>query len=102
MDEGSTCSLITHKLAEFLGLKGVSTVQWMEVAGKPFEPVETFKYKLLLKDRNGDYHKLNLLGMEKITSNSEKVDISAAYKVFPHITVGDLDRPTGEVGILLG
>ena len=36
-DDGASCSLITHKLAGFLGLKGRKVVQWMEVAGRDFE-----------------------------------------------------------------
>ena len=38
-DEGSTCTVITHKLAGFLGLKGTPTSQMFEVAGRDFEPL---------------------------------------------------------------
>jgi hypothetical protein len=33
--------IITHKLAEFLGIKGRKVVQWMEVAGRDFERHKT-------------------------------------------------------------
>ena len=32
MDDGSTCSIITHKLAGWLGLKGKEVEQWLEVS----------------------------------------------------------------------
>ena len=36
-DDGSTTSIITHKLAGFLGLKGKDVTQWIEVAGREYE-----------------------------------------------------------------
>ena len=49
-DDGSSCSLITHKLAGFLGLKGRDVTQYMEVAGHDFEKHETKLYQLELVD----------------------------------------------------
>ena len=43
------------------------------------------------------------LGMEAICKNtSEEVDVSAAYSIFPDIPEGALDRPIGDVDLLLG
>ena len=45
-DNGSSCSIITHKLAGFLGIKGRKVMQWMEVASRDFERHETLLYEL--------------------------------------------------------
>ena len=102
LDDGSTCSIITHKLAGFLGLVGTPTTEFIEVAGRDFEELETMNYKLLLKDNNGDFHRLNLMGIDRITSNPGKMNVDKAYEIFPHVPKGALDRPSQEVGLLIG
>ena len=47
-DDGSSCSIIAHKLAVFMGIKGKKIMQWMEVAGCDFERYETLLYKMEL------------------------------------------------------
>ena len=40
-DDGSTCSIITFKLAKQLGLKGTKVKQWLETAGRKVEEWNT-------------------------------------------------------------
>ena len=101
-DDGATCSIITHKLAGILGLKGKKVTQYIETAGRNFEPLETMEYNVTIKDNQGSKYKLSLLGLDRITTNPGKIDISDAYQLFPHISAKALDRPTGEVGMLIG
>ena len=88
LDDGATCSIITHKLAGFLGIKGVEIRQLIEVAGKDYEPMDTYIYKIALKDRDGRTHKITFIGLDKITSNPKWVNVQAAYELFPHIPRG--------------
>ena len=101
-DDGATCSIITHKLARILGLKGRKVTQNIETAGRNFEPLETMEYNVTIKDNEGIEYKLALMGLDRITTNPGKIDISEAYQLFPHITARALDRPSGEVGMLIG
>ena len=101
-DDGATCSIITHKLAGILGLKGRKVTQNIETAGRNFEPLETMEYNVTIKDNEGIEYKLALMGLDRITTNPGKIDISEAYQLFPHITARALDRPSGEVGMLIG
>ena len=101
-DDGSSCSLITHKLAGFLGLKGRHVTQYMEVAGRDFEKHETKLYQLELVDKFGNVYPLSLMGIDKIASNPGEIDVGIAYEIFPHVPALALDRPHGEVGLLLG
>ena len=101
-DDGSSCSLITHKLAGFLGLKGRHVTQYMEVAGRDFEKHETQLYQMELVDKFGNVYPLSLMGIDKIASNPGRIDVGIAYEIFPHVPALALDRPHGEVGLLLG
>ena len=102
LDDGSTCSVITHKLAGFLGLKGYPAIQYVEVAGKEFEEIRTKVYLVIVIDREGQKHAMRMIGLDRITSHPGRVDVSVAYNLFPHIEKGALDRPTQEVGLLIG
>ena len=102
MDNGSNCSLITHSLANKLGLQGRFSREWVELAGKAPELMDVKYYKLKWTMPDGSKRSMRLLGLEKITSSAPPVDVSPAYALFPHIPKGSLDRPEGEVGILLG
>ena len=102
MDGGSNCSLITHALAEKLGLVGRFTTELVELAGEEPEWRETKYYILKLPLPDGGSRKMKLLGLERITSNDEPADVTPAYSLFPKAAAGSLDRPRGDVGILLG
>ena len=101
MDNGSTGTFITHKLAQTLRLKRKNRTCWVETAGRDFEEMETCVYDLELNDIHGNIHTIELTGIEKITSN-QVADVSAAYKIFPQLKRGSVDRHSGDVGILIG
>ena len=102
MDGGSSCSIITHDLANSLGLKGRFTREWVQLMGKQPELMDTKWYNFTWYLPEGQVKTIRLLGIEFITSNLERVDISLAYDLFPQVPAKALDRPTGSVGILLG
>ena len=59
-------------------------------------------FQLDLVDRMGEVHRLQLIGIDKISTNPGPVNLDAAYDMFPHVERGDIDRPAGSVGILIG
>ena len=102
-DIGANVSLILHDLAESLGLKGKRCRILIHTAmSEEPEWHSTKSYALKLVDNKGIKRKLILIGTDKITSRPQEVDVSACYRLFPFVRPGDLDRPTQEVGILLG
>ena len=40
--------------------------------------------------------------LESITRAVERVHVSAAAKLFPHVNLSDVERPEGPVDLLLG
>ena len=55
-----------------------------------------------LVDKFGNVYPLSLMGIEKIGSNPGGLDVGIAYEIFPLVPALALDRPHGEVGLLLG
>ena len=104
LDDGSDTSLITHLMAGFLGLKGTKRLTYLMVAGESQpEGKMMLHFKVPITCKDGTEVLINCLGVETITENTNRrVDISEAYKLFPHVPEGALDRPQEEVSILIG
>jgi hypothetical protein len=73
-----------------------------EVARCDFERQETKLYGLELVDNSGNVCPVSLMGIDKIASNPGSSDVSIAYDTFPHVPEYVLDRPHGEVCLLIG
>ena len=101
LDGGSTCSVITHRFAETLGLKAKWIWQTVELCGRAPEKVRVAIYAVKITTKESSFT-MRLVGMDKITSNPGKYDIDYAYEVFPHIKRPALDKPEGEVEMLIG
>ena len=97
LDDGSDTSLITHLMAGFLGLKGTKRLTYLMVAGESQpEGKMMLHFKVPITCNDGTEVLINCLGVETITENTNRrVDISQAYKLFPHVPEGALDRPPG-------
>ena len=105
-DSGSNTSLITRALAKLLNLPKKLVGCWVTVATREPEYVETYVYELTVPITSGGKEWMKKLVLYEvpgeITSAPQKVDVSAAYTLFPNVPVGALERPTDRVGILLG
>ena len=105
-DPGSNTSLITKELAQLLGLPYKRVGCWVTVATKAPEYIETNAYTLILPVvTNGKQWDKSVTLYEvpgEITSAPNKVNIQAAYSLFPQAPAGSLERPSARVGLLLG
>ena len=101
LDNGSNCSIITHSLAKKLQLKGYWAKQEVELAGKPKEIQDIAYYQASVSMPEGPFS-MTLIGLDRITTNPGSFNIEAAYSLFPHIERGLLDKPEGEVQLLIG
>ena len=105
-DSGSNTSLITRRLAKLLGLPRRKVSCWVTIATKSPELVETYAYEMTfpIVTENGEWHKrITLYEVpDEITSPPQRVDVSPAYRLFPNVPKGSLERPTERVSILLG
>ena len=102
LDGGSSTSIITDRLANELDLPGEPARVWVELAGEAPRIRDTTWYYLDWRLPDGSMHKMKLLGLESITSNNGELDVGLAYSLFPDVPAGALDRPKGDVELLIG
>ena len=102
-DSGATISLITFKRAKELQLpKGQREVLTVSKVGGTTEQVSTTIYSVPLIDTRNKTVYIQAYGIEKISTDIRKVDISKVLHLFPGSTYKNLTVPQGEVDILLG
>ena len=101
-DGGSTLSLITFKKAKSLNLQGESVKLGMEVAGGGISLLDSRLYKVKLLKEDGDMEEIEIFGLEKISSQIDKVGIQKVAKLLK-VDEKDFSRPEeGEIDILIG
>ena len=101
-DGGATLSLITFRKANELGLEGKHINLSVTKVGGKSEQINSNKYELTLKDKKGKNVDFIVYGIDKISSEVRDIDISSASKLFSNVNLKDLQRPTGEIDILIG
>ena len=100
-DNGSTVSLVTFKFAEAAGLQGIDCGFELTGVGDNTEVFSTKLFSVPLIDRNGEIRIVHAFGMKKITSDVRCTNMEVAADIF-NVDVAMLDRPTGEVDLLVG
>ena len=101
-DPGATTSLITHKAAQKRGLVGTDVVLTITKVGNDVSTTTSKEYVVPLRDLNGTIWHIKAFGMDAITANVESVSVDKVAGLFENITVQDIQRPTGEVELLIG
>ena len=100
-DSGADLSLITHNLANKLGLNGYEVELNIIKVGNVAQKVKSKCYKLLISDLNGISHEIKVFGLDQITSNQICVNIDNVAKMF-QINPNLIERPQGPVELLIG
>ncbi|VDI23272.1 Hypothetical predicted protein [Mytilus galloprovincialis] len=95
-------SLITHKTAKRLGLSGQDITLSVTKVGNVTEHVQSKEYVIPLTDLGGKIWTIKAYGMEEVTAEVARVDMSRVEQLFKGINKNDIQRPTGQVDILIG
>ena len=101
-DGGADISLITNSKARQLNLKGKPIKLYVTTAGGHKSVVDSMAYVLVLRDKMGYTHSLRVYGFDKITSDVAKFELNSIVKQFENISLQDVERPCGEVDLLIG
>ena len=101
LDGGSSCSIITNRHAKKLGLEARLFNTNIKVLGKPAENVDLRYYAFTMETDFGP-KKLVLLGMDSLTEVPGEYSVDVGYTLFPHLRPGCLEKPAGDVDILIG
>jgi hypothetical protein len=70
--------------------------------GNVTEFVQSKEYILPLTDINGNTWTIKAYGMEEVTTDISNIDISKVARLFKGVDEKDVNRPTGQVDILIG
>ena len=102
-DTGATKSLITFSAARKLKLRGHHVkIMIMKVGGES-ELLDSYLYKLPLRNKVGKLIYIMVYGVEKNTSVLQPLDTSIVFSLFPGLTsYNEVERPNAEVDVLIG
>ena len=101
-DSGANVSLITHKAASLLNLKGPETKLTITKVGNQVQEFKSRRYNVPLHDINGKLWTVHAYGIEEITSELDKFNVSSVASLFRNIQPEDIERPYGKVDMLIG
>lgn len=100
-DSGSNITMITHDAAGRLGLRGQSVSLSVTKVGNKVEHLDSKAYMVPLLDEHGQEWMIEACGIEEISSNVSKTDMSEIAKLFG-VHTWQIARPEGKIELLIG
>ena len=100
-DSGADLSLITHRLAQHLGLNGRDIELSITKVGNTVELCQSKCYKLTLVDLYGQEWHIDACGIDEITSDLKEIDMNDISHILK-VNVNDITRPKNRVELLVG
>ena len=101
-DSAASLCFITNNKAKSEKFKGEKVELSIVKVGGRTERLQSHKYRIPLIDLDGNEVHFDVYGIEKITNNVQNVDVSYIAKLFTDVSTKDIDRPTGEIEVLIG
>ena len=101
-DAGADISLITFSKARQLKLYGKPAKLHITTASGQKSILDSHEYKLILQDKFQLTHIMKVYGIAKITNNIAAIDMKSIVAQFKNVNLGDIERPSGEVNLLIG
>ena len=101
-DNAASLCFITNAKAKQEKLRGVKVNLSIVKIGGQNEKIETMKYKLPLLDKQGHAVEFEVYGINKITSDIERVNVESIAHLFRNVTRDEIARPAGPVDVLIG
>ena len=102
VDPGSDTNFVRHGFAEQLGLVGEPCTFRLKVVDREARPIHTARYQIDVEDGSGQYHAVYAMGLDTITVLPPDPDLSPLRELLSGYPEDVLDRPQGEVDLLLG
>ena len=100
-DPGANTSLITHRAAQRLNLKGVDVYLTITKVGNERQSGPSKEYVIPVSDLQGKIWKIKAYGINEITDNVSPIPLHGIADLFENITEQDIQRPHGKIDILI-
>ncbi|XP_064105892.1 uncharacterized protein LOC135215277 [Macrobrachium nipponense] len=100
-DTGSNLTMITHRMANKLGLKGKDVSLTVTKVGNSTELFDSKVYNVPITDLTGTEWTIEACGINEITSDIAEFDTTLIAKLFG-VEEWNICRPTGKVDLLIG
>ena len=102
-DPGSTLSFITFGLAKQLNLQGQPLHLEIFTVGGEKNRIESQRYVIVIIDRNSQEVKMDVLGIDQISTCIERIDVGGVSKLFSNKEARKVERPaSGMIDLLIG
>ena len=101
-DPGSDITMITFAAAQRLGLRGKDILLNVTGIGNKTRTVNSKEYNIPLTDCKGNSWTIVAYGINEISESIGRVDLSRVVNLFENVCLSDLDRPDGEIELLVG
>ena len=102
IDLGSDTNFVRNKFARQMELRGEPCHFCLKVVDIDARPLQTTKYQFDLEDHYGNHHAIVAMGLDEITSLPPDPDLGPIQDLVQGYPREVLQRPQGEVDILLG
>ena len=102
IDPGSDTNFVRHGFAEQLGLVGEPCTFRLKVVDREARPINTARYQVEVEDCAGQRHTVYAMGLDTITVLPPDPDLSPLQDLLRGYPDAVLNRPQGEVDLLLG
>ena len=102
VDPGSNTNFVRHDFAAALGLRRETCQFKLKVVDREARAIDTARYLLQLEDKDGNYHEVLAMGLDEVTTLPPDPNLSPVQALVQHLPAAVLDRPQGQVDILLG
>ena len=102
VDPGSDTNFVRHDFARQLGLTGEPCQFRLKVVDREARPIQTARYQVEVEDCEGHRHTVHALGLETITVLPPDPDLTPIQHLVQGYPAAVLNRPQGEVDLLLG
>ena len=101
-DSRSTLTLCWHDWAQQAGYTGRPVSIYLKGLAQSYEKVDTKEYDIILLDTAGRQLKVTAIGLDALTQEVRSKDARRAYQRFPKVPCKQLERPEGQVDLLIG
>ena len=101
-DSAASLSFITFDKAKEERLHGKDIDLTIITVGGKAETLSSKEYTLTLIDKHNSPINIVAYGIQQITSSTQQVDVQNIVKLFEGIKEDEVERPTGEVDVLIG